>query len=149
MLIKMNLEQSIKHLEEELKIKEDWSCVACKEDHEQLLSWLKELQAIKESNPSEALKDLENLSYFKSIYDTELYVLDTEEFTNIKQALVKAQEQEKMLKIIFEKNVDILELRLLIKHHNDRMALKLYNRQYKKEWQLTEEEFNTLKEMVK
>lgn len=40
----MTLEQAIEHLEEELKNKQDWSCVACKEDHKQLLCWLKELQ---------------------------------------------------------------------------------------------------------
>ena len=40
----MTLEQAINHLEEELKNKQDWSCVACKEEHEQLLGWLKELQ---------------------------------------------------------------------------------------------------------
>ncbi len=40
----MKLDEAIKHLEEELKNKQDWSCVACKEEHEQLLSWLKELQ---------------------------------------------------------------------------------------------------------
>ena len=43
----MTLEQAINHLEEELKNKQDWSCVACKEDHQQLLEWLKTLQAIR------------------------------------------------------------------------------------------------------
>ena len=59
-----------------------------------------------------------------------------------------SKEQGKVLKIIFEKNIDILELRVLIKHHNDRMALKLYNRKYKKEWQLTKEEFELLKSQL-
>ena len=61
---------------------------------------------------------------------------------------VKSSEKDKRFKeIVVSKNVDILELKILIKHHNDRMALKLYNRQYKKDWQLTQDEFNFLKEM--
>lgn len=92
----MNLEEAIKHLEEELEIKKDWSCVACKEDHQQLLEWLKELQSIKSVEPSEALKCLES---FKNEYvpdyqgnATSMLVWYDKQFTTIKNYILKAQE---------------------------------------------------------
>ena len=97
----MKLEEAIEHLEEELKIKEDWSCVACKEDHEQLLSWLKELQAIKNTNSNEALKCLDLLGDFewhnKPFKECFLDLFDT-----IKNYILKAQEQEKENDILKE-----------------------------------------------
>ena len=95
----MTLEQAINHLEEELKIKEDWSCVACKEEHEQLLSWLKELQAIKEAKPSEALESLEKVKGYRTggIISVEVFLEETEEYKIIKQFLLKSQEQEKVI----------------------------------------------------
>ena len=111
-----------------------------------LKSALQRLEAIDNAKPSEALEELFKTSYFCS---KEEYDKINSCYDSIKQALIKAQEQEKVLSIVFEKNVDVLELRILIKHHNDRMVLKLYNRQYKKEWQLTQEEFNLLKEYFK
>lgn len=43
----MTLEEAIQHLEESLSDKE-WSCEACKEEHEQLLKWLYELKHFRE-----------------------------------------------------------------------------------------------------
>lgn len=88
----MSLEEAIKHLEEELEIKEDWSCVACKEDHQQLLEWLKELQAIKSTEPSEALKWLERYR-MHILFNTNV----------VEDALLKAQEDEKL-------KIDICEM---------------------------------------
>ena len=111
----MNLEEAIRHLEEELEIKEDWSCVACKEDHQQLLEWLKELQAIKNANPSEALKyvngkiadledDLQHYTMVEKDKCKEFFIReDLKQFTNIKQALLNAQEDEKL-------KIDICEM---------------------------------------
>jgi len=110
----MNLEEAIRHLEEELEIKEDWSCVACKEDHQQLLEWLKELQAIKNANPSEALKyvngkiadledDLQHYTMVEKDKCKEFFIReDLKQFTNIKQTLLNAQEQEKENDILKE-----------------------------------------------
>lgn len=44
--IRMTLDEAIEHLEDTIKNKE-FSCESCKEDHKQLLIWLKELRAIK------------------------------------------------------------------------------------------------------
>ena len=42
----MTLDEAIKHLEETLSDKSHkWSCESCKQEHEQLLEWLKELKA--------------------------------------------------------------------------------------------------------
>ncbi len=44
----MTLEEAIKHLEETLDDPTRvWSCAACKAEHEQLLGWLRELQALR------------------------------------------------------------------------------------------------------
>jgi len=41
----MTLDEAIKHLENELKDKNHkWACEECKQEHIQLLNWLKELQ---------------------------------------------------------------------------------------------------------
>jgi len=131
----MTLEQAINHLEEELKNKQDWSCVACKEEHEQLLSWLKELQAIKEAKPSEALESLEKVKGYRTggIISFEVFLEETEEYNTLKQALLKAQEQEKILdilkRIIKVKPSDLYEFELVVRG--------------------TDEEENTIKEWMK
>ena len=141
----MLLKDAINHLEEELKIKEDWSCVACKEEHEQLLSWLKELQAIKEAKPSEALESLEKVKGYRTggIISFEVFLEETEEYNTLKQALLKAQEQEKVLNIITKKNIDIFELKISKK-------VEEYNAVVKRPFDtLTQEEFKLLKEYFK
>lgn len=146
----MTIEQAINHLEEELKNKQDWSCVACKEEHEQLLGWLKELQAIKNTNPSEAMKCLEKpiIKFARTSEDIDFR--HYEEYDTIKNYILKAQEQEKALKIIKEKNVDYRALKnaktykeynALILDFNPTITTSVYF--------LVEEEFNTLKEYFK
>lgn len=96
-----------------------------------------ELKVIKEAKPSEAselvscLKDylLNMVPYYDWLNDIEKYIL-------------KAQEQEKALKIIFEKKVDVYML-------NDLGTLEEYNewvlKKYGTYYQLTQEEFDLLK----
>ena len=46
----MTIEEAIKHLEDTLADdNHDWGCVECRKEHEQLLSWLKELKDLRES----------------------------------------------------------------------------------------------------
>lgn len=45
----MTLDEAIEHLKDSLKNKE-FSCESCKNDHKQLLEWLKELRTLKEKN---------------------------------------------------------------------------------------------------
>lgn len=149
----MSLEEAIKHLEEELEIKEDWSCVACKEDHQQLLEWLKELQSIKSVEPSEAL------DYMKSLFEcwknlAEKDNLETKEielekyifkenYDAIKQSLLKTQEQEKVLSIITKKNIDMFELKIS-------KEVEKYNAVVKRPFDiLTQEEFDLLKRYLR
>lgn len=68
----MSLDEAIKHLEESLADKnKDWSCEACKQEHEQLLGWLKELKNYHEVN-KEVDTNLEELncadSFVKKLY---------------------------------------------------------------------------------
>ena len=66
--------------------------------------------------------------------------------STIKQALLKAQEQEKVLEIIKEKNVWVARLKGLIKKYNDLDALRIYNANMPSiDYQLTQQEFELLK----
>lgn len=114
---------------------------------------LLELKAIKEAKPSQALeclKEIDSMQFHRSI-DTYVYEIkseisetqyldNTNEFYTIKQALIKAQEQEKVLNIIKEKDVDTFMLMLCdnVEQHNSGLKNKP-NRQ------LTQEEFDLLK----
>lgn len=100
-----------------------------------------------EAKPSEALECLEWL--IKNYIGNDYYVYE-EELITIKQALIKSQEQEKALKIIFEKRVDINGLKKCIELDlplTDNQRLHKYNHDYMMIGmeQLTEEEFNLLK----
>lgn len=65
-------------------------------DRDKVLNALTELQSIKEAKHSEALACLENLvDYYDVNYD-----IDDERYQTIKQALLKAQENEKVLEIL-------------------------------------------------
>lgn len=130
---------------------------------------LLELKAIKEANPSEALECLEVIGCgrednmkFREVFE--------KEYNTILKSLLKAQEQEKVLnealklngewaeeldykndiiRIIYEKNVDIRNLKHYIEVYSDDVTLKVYNGFHNKDEELTQEEFNLLKEMVK
>lgn len=158
----MTLEQAINHLEEELNTKQDWSCVACKEEHQQLLGWLKELQAIKNSNPSDALRKLDIIenelcdSYF-------FYQKYSKEFDTIKNYILKSQVQEKVLSIIIKKNVSVWGFRnRVFGYQKEQNGNRIINDTYEYYLYhfgcyhhgfdielLTEDEFNLLKEYFK
>ena len=90
-------------------------------DRDKVLNALSELQSIKDTNPSEALKDLEELGTYRIEYrepfelgfTKSMPFKNTIEFKIIKQALIKAQELEKVLSIIKKKNVDVFRFKKL------------------------------------
>ena len=96
---------------------------------------LQRLEAIDNANPSEALEELEQDIKNRVILaeDKQLKLCAV-----IKQALLKAQEQEKVLEIIKEKYV---EFYILLKSKN----VEHYNSNTKFGKELTEEEFDLLK----
>lgn len=97
---------------------------------------LQRLEAIDNANFDEALEDLKELH--KLAYDIDVWKIeDIVQSLHIKQALIKAKEQEKVLSIIFEKEVDIYVLRVAssLEHYNNVQDLK----------KLTQEEFDLLK----
>ena len=114
---------------------------------------LLELQSIKEAKPSEALEGLEKMVNLAYQVDDEFELLDDNfglYYDKVKQYILKAQEQEKVLSIIKEKNVWVARLKGLIKKYNDLDALRIYNANMPSiDYQLTQQEFNSLKELLK
>jgi len=110
------------------------------EDFDLVLNALKRIEAIDNAKPSEALEDFKIIK-FKTINAG--YDYGYEVWNKIEQTLLKAQEQEKVLKIIFEKNVDIEDIKLY-KNYEDYCKGKEKWLLRKDLW-LTEEEFETLK----
>jgi len=131
------------------------------EDYPVVKSALQRLEAIENTKPSEALKyvngkiadledDLQHYTMVEKDKCREFFISeDLKQFTNIKQVLLKAQEQEKVLKIMFEKRID-LEC-FYITFIEDNYDYNYYEKMYGTygKYKLTEEEFNLLKEMLK
>ena len=109
---------------------------------------LKRLEAIDNANTTEALEWLKQQAI--AFEHSELAIeVANENYASIKQALLKAQEQEKVLSIIFEKNVDIYNLKTCIslEHYNSEIRRKNQNNTYSYEiwYELTQEEFESVK----
>ena len=106
---------------------------------------LRRLEAIDNSKPSEALKCLEYLDETCGCFalDNEYKAVDT-----IKQALLKAQEQEKVLKTIFEKRIDMWHLVGLLDQDYEMYIAFCKSEKYKEDYILTEEEFDLLKSLL-
>ena len=116
----------------------------------------KRMLAIENSEPSEALNYLDqfinemteclkNPKQYAKDYDKEIFYKYKYTFeTTIKQALLKAQEQEKVLKIIFEKKV-VVEWFTKKRESEKYFKLEIYNAFIPVERQLTQEEFDLLK----
>ena len=137
------------HCKDELKWLKGWS--------ERVKKALTELQAIKEAKPSEAMKCLEGIEYvadvlkvnhkigsrdcanqeIKEMVDRLNYRIPT-----IKSALLRAEKLEKAWKVIKEKGVDVSDLKCCD-------SVEAYNIFIGTiEYQLTEEEFELIKEMI-
>ena len=99
---------------------------------------LLELKAIKEAKPSEAL---ENLIETIRMFGENQIGLDKfeERYKIIKQALLKSQEQEKVLEIIKTKRV------IIAWFEDTYLTLNEYNAKCEFGYELTEEEFELLK----
>jgi len=128
-----------------------------KQDVETIEQALTELQAIKEANPSEALKCLKDI-YRNGVFISDYDALGKQHATNIspetnksiseqcntiKQALLKAEKLEKVLEILKSKDT----LYTQIKYCN---SVDEYNKlvEYTNFDKLTQEEFDLLKEML-
>ena len=116
-----------------------------KEDFSILEQALLELKQIKEAEPSEAMESLERI-------DKEYATIENEDFkicfNTIKQTLLKAQEQEKILSIILKKRIDLESFySTFIK---DNLSYKYYEKYYGTYGleKLTKEEYDILKEVL-
>lgn len=104
---------------------------------------LKRLEAIDNSNPSKALKGLKHI---KKYYVPEPCTATTYNYLEIiEQSLLKTQEQEKVLEIVFEKRIDLESFyATFIENDYDYNYYEEMYGTYGK-YKLTEEEFNLLK----
>lgn len=110
--------------------------------YEEYQKMCQRLESIDNSSPSKALESLEDIYTFSedTIYQFE------KEYDTIKQALLKSQEQEKVLEIIKKKkiNIDLLYASSSVEQYNDELVI-IYGMWFVKDRQLTEEEFDLLK----
>ena len=118
------------------------------------------LEAIDNAEPSEALKKLEMLSDCAEAMkeepssnwieyadnETELDYQLWRAYEDLKSALLKAEKEHKALEIIKEKNVDILDVKLYENYEHYCRAKE--DSRLRKDWWLTKEEFNLLKEVL-
>ena len=110
----------------------------------QVLDYFK---SIDNANPSEALKWLEHTGEQwaeQGLNDDVVQYKETQSYREIKQALLKSQEQEKVLEIIKKKNVNVNKLKDMIIFEKEN-ALNKYNEKTYLYDKLTQEEFDLLK----
>lgn len=99
---------------------------------------LHRLEAIDNADPSEAMECLQQLA---EMADKCWVSCDVHKWkTTIKQALLKSQEQEKVLKIIIDKEVNLGMLKICKTVEQYNAGCKIFGRN-----ELTEEEFELLK----
>ena len=99
---------------------------------------LQRLESIDNAKFSKSLEDLKKVRDFSYRLPMVQYLEMNYALDTIQDALVKAQEQEKVLEIIKEKNVDVFKL------YNCK-TVKEYNQAQYRDCKLTEEEFELLK----
>lgn len=111
-------------------------------DRDKVLNALQRLEAIDNAEPSEALECLHTIAFNTQFIAGMNF---GNELITIKQALLKAQEQEKVLKIINEKCVDMFNLKIALLQN----SVDVYNSSIPIEYEgnkLTQEEFELLKQ---
>ena len=115
-------------------------CIAIKEK-------LQRLEAIDNSNPDEALEDLDKIEGFMTYH--ELYDSYKIEIKTIKATLLKAQEQNRVLEIIKNKVVDIsiIYYSQNVEDYNNTITFR-FKPSTLEQCKLTYEEFDTLKRWV-
>lgn len=115
------------------------TCKHYKQDVGYIREALQRLESIDNANPSEALEWFGKQWVEYGIQDTVMQIKNTKEYDTIKQALLKAQEQEKVLEIIINKNVEMWLLK-------DSATLEQYNNRIHTGCEkLTQNEFDLLK----
>ncbi len=129
-------------LDEEYGFIDDEEKQAIIKDRDTIKQALTELKDIKEAEPSEAMECLRNLRY----HALNAWVAESvqKDYNIVEQALLKAQEQEKVLEIIRQKNVNIGLVNVLgsVEQYNQTYV---YDNMLNVKWCLTQEEFDTLK----
>lgn len=111
---------------------------------------LTELKQIKEAKPSEAMKLIDSIREYSHSLTMVNYLVMNSDLDIVEQALLKAQEQEKVLEVVIKKNVDTKAIKNYVsmerEKRTNKKAFELYNIfAYSEESKLTEEEFELIK----
>jgi hypothetical protein len=120
-----------------------------RECHSIVYEALQRLKSIDNTKPNEVLKIIrkcENSNYLNTLYPKFV-----EDLKTVENYILKSQEQEKLLIIIFKKQVDVNEIKILLanlKHCDDAERLKRYNASRKVGYKLKQEEFDLIKEWI-
>ena len=112
------------------------------DDYELVKEGLQRLVAIDNSNSGEALEIIRKCE--SSNYLNTWYPKFVEDLKTIENYILKSQEQEKVLKIMFDKQIDMFNLEVAI----DNNSLELYNNSIPEKFKnsrLTQEEFKLIK----
>jgi len=131
------LNEIINLITEDKKVKYKATILFCCKIIKQALT---ELKAIKEAKPSETLETQKDMLIGNGCNNTINDYVDNL-ILPIKQSLLKAQEMKKAIKIIFEKDVITLLLKLADNVNE-------YNERVPNGGKLTQKEFELLKEML-
>ena len=112
------------------------------DDYELVKEGLQRLVAIDNSNSGEALEIIRKCE--SSNYLNTWYPKFVEDLKTIENYILNSQEQEKVLKIMFDKQIDMFNLEVAI----DNNSLELYNNSIPEKFKnsrLTQEEFKLIK----
>lgn len=154
--------EALDKLAKQIELDEDADFWEIKNAHKIVEKALLELQSIKEAKPSEAMGELETLK--EMLNEFVKHNLIDKAFTTIKQALLKAEKQEKAWGIVKEKclhtdNLNYVAVCINYDMYKEKMRQKHDTKVVKIDWNdkfvldclklLTQEEFDLLKEMTK
>ena len=126
--------------------KTDYNIYITKEWLLEINQALQRLEQIDNANPSEALECLERVNvHLETKLDRSIW---NEQHNTIKQALLKAQEQDEVPEVIKEKKVDFSYLEKCDSVVEYNLYISNYDNNYWKKQPLTQDEFNLLKEVL-
>lgn len=105
---------------------------------------IERLEAIENAKPSNVMECLKRV--WNDINNQNDFRQDFKDLTIVENYILKAQEQEKVLKVIFEKNVDVDFLKHVFKFNQ---KLEEYNNFVEEYQKLSQEEFDLFQEVGK
>lgn len=138
--------EAFERMTEHLDLEDEYSYNQERKDEEIIKKSLQRLESIDNANPNEAMKSLEKI---KDNFGCDLaYYNLSLEYEIVEQALLKAQEQVKVLSILKEKCVSVWYLMKskTVEEYNSYLYIKVI--EDTKNFILTQEEYDLLREVL-